>query len=194
MGLDYLDMMIIHSPQPWREVNRSEYRYEKENREVWRALEDAYGAGKLKAIGVSNFLEQDLENIMETAKIKPMVNQILCHIANTPLSLIEFCKKEGIVVEAYSPVAHGEALKHKAIAEMAKKYGVSIPRLCIRYDWQLDTVVLPKTADPQHMKENADIDFTISDEDMEILKHMEKIKDYGEFGFFPVYGGKLGKD
>ena len=77
---------------------------------------------------------------------------------------------------------------------MAKKYGVSIPRLCIRYDWQLDTVVLPKTADPQHMKENADIDFTISDEDMEILKHMEKIKDYGEFGFFPVYGGKLGKD
>ena len=74
---------------------------------------------------------------------------------------------------------------------MAEKYGVSIPQLCIRYDWQLGTIVLPKTANPEHMKNNADIDFEISEEDMEILKNMDKMSDYGEFGIFPVYGGKL---
>ena len=84
MGLDYLDMMIIHSPQPWVEVNQSENRYKEGNRQAWKALEDAYNEGKLKAIGVSNFNIEDLENIMVTAKIKPMVNQVLCHISNTP--------------------------------------------------------------------------------------------------------------
>ena len=94
-------------------------------------------------------------------------------------------------MEAYSPVAHGVALRNPAIGEIADKYGVSIPQLCIRYDWQLGMIVLPKTANPEHMKQNAEIDFVISEEDMEILKNMPKIEDYGEFGFFPVYGGKL---
>ena len=191
MGLDYLDMMIIHSPQPWDKVNQSEDRYVEGNRAAWRALEDAYKAGKLRAIGISNFLQTDIESLWETAQIKPMVNQVLCHISNSPLELIDDCQKKGIVMEAYSPVAHGEALKNKAIADMSEKYGVSIPQLCIRYDIQLGMIVLPKTANPEHMKENAAVDFVISDEDMEILKHLEKIKDYGEHSFFPVFGGKL---
>lgn len=74
---------------------------------------------------------------------------------------------------------------------MQKKYGVSIPQLCIRYDWQLGMIVIPKTANPDHQKENMAIDFVISDEDMKTLKNMERIESYGEFGFFPVYGGKL---
>jgi diketogulonate reductase-like aldo/keto reductase len=88
MGLEYLDMMIIHSPQPWREVNQSDNRYVEGNREAWRALEDAYKAGKLRAIGVSNFLQGDIESLCEAAEIKPMVNQILAHISNTPFDLI----------------------------------------------------------------------------------------------------------
>ena len=190
-GLDYLDMMIIHSPQPWVLVNQSDDRFIEGNREAWRALEDAYKAGKLRAIGVSNFLECDIDSLWETAEIKPMVNQVLCHISNTPLALIDHCTAKGIVMEAYSPVAHGEALKNPAIAEMAKKYGVSVPQLCIRYDIQLSMIVLPKTANPDHMKANGDVDFVISDEDMEILKNIERIKDYGDSSFFPVYGGKL---
>ena len=191
MGLDYIDMMIIHSPQPWIEVNQSEDRYFEGNLEAWRALTDAYQAGKLRAIGVSNFLEVDIDNIWNNAEMKPMVNQVLCHISNTPLELIEYCQKKGIVMEAYSPVAHGEAMKIPAIGEMAKKYGVTVPQLCIRYDIQLGMIVLPKTANPDHMRSNADVDFVISDEDMEILKHAEKIKSYGESSFFPVFGGKL---
>ena len=190
-GLDYLDMMIIHSPQPWVLVNQSDDRFIEGNREAWRALEDAYKAGKLRAIGVSNFLECDIDSLWETAEIKPMVNQVLCHISNTPLALIDHCTAKGIVMEAYSPMAHGEALKNPAIAEMAKKYGVSVPQLCIRYDIQLSMIVLPKTANPDHMKANGDVDFIISDEDMEILKNIERIKDYGYSSFFPVYGGKL---
>ena len=191
MGLDYLDMMIIHSPQPWREVNQSDNRYIEGNREAWRALTDAYKAGKLRAIGVSNFLQSDIENLCETAEVRPMVNQILAHISNTPLELIEYCQQNGIIVEAYSPVAHGEALKNPAIKAMADKYNVSVPQLCIKYDLQLDMVVLPKTANPDHMRTNAELDFVISDEDMEFLKNIEHIRDYGESSFFPVFGGKF---
>lgn len=191
MGLDYLDMMIIHSPQPWLEVNQSDDRYYEGNLEAWRALTDAYKAGKIRAIGVSNFLQGDINNIWDNAEVKPMVNQVLCHISNTPLDLIEYCQAKGIVMEAYSPVAHGEALKNPTIAQMAEKYGVTVPQLCIRYDLQLGMITLPKTANPEHMRSNADVDFQISAEDMETLKHVEKIKDYGDSSFFPVYGGKL---
>ena len=85
----------------------------------------------------------------------------------------------------------GEALKNKAIEDMAEKYGVTIPQLCIRFDIQLGMIVLPKTANPEHMKVNADVDFIISDEDMESLKHVKKIKDYGRHSIFPVFGGKM---
>ncbi|MCB0011544.1 MAG: aldo/keto reductase, partial [Anaerolineales bacterium] len=89
MGLDYIDLMIIHSPQPWRKF-RGEDRYFEGNREAWRALEDAYSAGKLRAIGVSNFEQVDIENILAACTVKPMVNQILAHISNTPLELIQY--------------------------------------------------------------------------------------------------------
>ena len=104
MGLDYIDMMIIHSPQPWVKVNQSDDRYFEGNLEAWRALSDAYKAGKLRAIGVSNFLKEDIDNIWNNADVKPMVNQVLCHISNTPLDLIKYCQNKGIVMEAYSPV------------------------------------------------------------------------------------------
>lgn len=191
MKLDYIDMMIIHSPQPWIEVNQSENRYFYENKQVWKAMEDAVKDGKVRTIGVSNFLKEDIDNILSDCKIRPAVNQILAHISNTPIKLIEYCKSKNILVEAYSPIAHGEALKNAKIKEMADKYNVSIAQLCIKYDLQLGMVVLPKTSNPNHMKSNANLDFTISDEDMEELKNTEHIKDYGKHSSFPVFGGKL---
>jgi diketogulonate reductase-like aldo/keto reductase len=128
MGLDYIDMMIIHSPQPWTKF-RGEDRYFEGNREAWRALEGAYQAGKLRAIGVSNFEEADIENILQACSVKPMVNQILAHISNTPQELIQYTQDQGILVEAYSPVAHGELLKNQAVANIAEKYGVTVPQL-----------------------------------------------------------------
>ena len=190
MKLDYIDMMIIHSPQPWTKF-REEERFFDGNREAWRALEEAYKAGKLRAIGLSNFEKPDVENILESCSVTPMVNQILAHISNTPKELIQYTQDKGILVEAYSPVGHGELLKNEEIAGVAEKYSVSVPQLCIRYDLQLGLLPLPKTANPQHMKNNAEVDFVISEEDMELLKNVEQIADYGDAGMFPVYGGKL---
>jgi len=190
MGLDYLDMMIIHSPKPWMEYHEEDHYFEG-NREAWRALEEAYKAGKIRAIGLSNFQEGDIDNILASCTVEPMVNQILAHISNTPAELIRYSVEKGLLVEAYSPVGHGELLKNRTVAEIAGKYGVSVPQLGIRYDLQLGLLPLPKTANPAHMKSNAQVDFVISDGDMEFLKKMEKIRDYGESSMFPVYGGRL---
>ena len=120
-----------------------------------------------------------------------MINQVLVHISNTPKELIEYTQDKGILVEAYSPIGHGELLKNKEIAAIAEKYKVSVPQLGIRYCLQLDLLPLPKTANPQHMKANADVDFVISESDLNFLKNMEQIKDYGEHSKFPVFGGKI---
>ena len=193
MGLDYLDLMIIHSPQPWQEF-RDDNRYFKENKEVWKALETAYQEGKVKAIGVSNFLKDDLEKVLTSCQIKPMVNQILTHISNTKTELIKFCKENDILVEAYSPIAHGAILKNENIIAMANKYNVSVARLCIRYIIQLGLVALPKASSKEHLIDNLKVDFEISEEDMEVLKAIKTIEDYGQDDFFPVFSAKDQKD
>ncbi|MFB5677642.1 aldo/keto reductase [Paenibacillus terreus] len=103
---------------------------------------------------------------------------------------MEFCQKNDILVEAYSPIAHGAILENTEVKAIADKYGVSVAQLCLCYDIQLGLVVIPKTANPDHMRINAELDFVISDADMETLKNVEHIQDYGEHSFFPVFGGK----
>jgi len=187
MGLDYIDLMLIHSPQPWDDFRGGDYA--EGNRAAWRALEEALAAGKLRSIGVSNFQQADIESLLEGASVVPHVNQLLVHVGNTPAELIEYCTGKGILVEAYSPMAHGEMMKNSEVTAMAERYGVSVPQLCIRYTLDLGTVSLPKTANPAHMRDNAQVDFTISEEDMNTLRGLEH-REYGEFSFFPVYSGK----
>ena len=188
LGLDYIDLILIHCPQPWVEF-RGPKRYFRENIQVWKALEEAYKEGKVRAIGVSNFLIDDLENIINNCKIKPMVNQILCHIGNTPMDVIKFCQTNDIVVESYSPIAHGAALNNETIAKYAKKYGVSIAQLCIRYTLQINTISIPKASSKEHIEDNAKVDFIISDEDMIELIKLNEI-DYGADSFWPVFSKK----
>lgn len=185
LDVGYIDLILIHCPQPWI-LFRSKRRFFKENIQVWKALEEAYKEGKVKAIGVSNFLVDDLENIMKNCEIKPMVNQILCHIGSTPMDVIKFCQENDIVVESYSPIAHGAALKDKTIAAMAEKYNVSIAQLCIKYTLQLDTISIPKASSREHIKDNAKLDFEISKEDMIELIKLNEI-DYGKDSFWPVF-------
>ena len=188
LGLDYVDLILIHCPQPWAEF-RGKKRYFEENIEVWRALEDAYNEGKVRAIGVSNFLNDDMQNIFDHCRIRPMVNQILCHIGNTPIDVIKFDQENDVVVESYSPIGHGAALKNKAIAEMADKYNVSIAQLCNKYTLQLDTISIPKASSKEHIEDNAKLNFEIKEEDMvELLKLNEF--DYGLDAFWPVFRKK----
>lgn len=118
MNIEYLDLMLIHSPQPWADFRGGDY--SAGNRDAWRALEDAYKAGKLRAIGVSNFKQGDIDNILRDCTVKPMVNQLLVHISNTPTDLISYSQSVGMVVEAYSPIAHGKILDVPTITDMAK--------------------------------------------------------------------------
>lgn len=190
-GLDHFDLVIIHSPQPWTEVNQSDDRHVEGNREAWRALEDAYAAGKTRAIGVSNFQVGDLESLLAACKVQPMVNQVLAHAGNMPFSLIKWCRAHDILVEAYSPVGHGAVMGNVEIATIAGHYGVTVPQLCIRYCLQLNLVALPKATSEEHIRDNARLDFEISPADMEALCHIAPIRDYGEASHFPVYGGTL---
>ena len=185
LGVDYIDMILIHCPQPWI-VFRGPRKYYKENVQVWKALEEAYKEGKVKAIGVSNFLPKDLDNIIDHCEIVPMMNQVCCHIGNTPMDVIKYCQERGIVIESYSPIAHGRALENKAIQAMADKYHVSIPQLCIKYTLQLDTISIPKASSKEHIEDNAKLDFEISEEDMiELIKLNEF--DYGKDALWPVF-------
>jgi len=187
MGLDYLDLVIIHAPQPWMEFRETDNNYFKENIEVWRALEDLYAEGKVKAIGVSNFHDYDLDNILNNCRIKPMINQVLSHVGQTPFDIIEYCRKNDIVVEAYSPIAHGEADRIKEVIDIAKKYNKSFAQICLKYQLQLGCVVLPKASSLEHLKDNFDLDFEISEEDMNILNKVKPLDDYGNHDFFPVF-------
>ncbi|WP_249631136.1 aldo/keto reductase [Weissella sagaensis] len=186
MGLDYVDMMIIHAPQPWADFRNGEH-YFKGNLAAWRALEEAYDAGKIKAIGVSNFQQIDLDNILQNGRIKPAVNQILAHVSNTPFDLIKYCQDNDVLVEAYSPVAHGEILTNESLQNMADIYGVNVAQLCLRYCLQLGMLPLPKSETPSHIISNTELSFTISDEDMVTLKQFKHIENYGASDSFPVY-------
>jgi diketogulonate reductase-like aldo/keto reductase len=188
LGLDHVDLLLIHSPQPWAEF-REGGEYDAGNLEAWQALENALAAGKVRAIGVSNFERADIDNLLAHGSVAPAVNQVLAHVGATPFDLIDDCRSKGLLVQAYSPVAHGAALHDTALLEMAARYGVGVAQLCIRYCLQLGLQPLPKTANPAHLRSNASLDFMISEADMATLKGADGT-DYGEASAFPVFGKK----
>ena len=170
----HIDMMLIHAPRPWAEMDStSGNRYFKENIEVWKALEEAYEAGKIRAIGVSNFEIDDLNNIMAGGRVIPAVNQIRVHIGHVPKDLIDFCEQSGILVEAYSPNATGRLLKVPKICAIAEKYHVSVPQLASRFVLQLGLLPLPKSVHDDRIRQNAQLDFEINSNDMAKLLKLD---------------------
>ena len=170
LGVDYLDLMLIHAPKPWLLMFIPFIpRYKKANREVWRAMLDAKKEGKIKNLGVSNFNIKDIKNIQNYSKEKIFTNQIRIHIGHVPYKLIKYCKDNNILLEAYSPIGTGRLKNKKKLKVIANKYNVSVPQLCIKYCEMLDTLPLPRSKNPNHIKENLKLDFTISKEDMDEL-------------------------
>jgi diketogulonate reductase-like aldo/keto reductase len=169
IGLDYLDLYLIHAPWPWDEVGKD---CREENRQIWKAMEKFLASGRVKAIGVSNFGPDDLDNLLPACQTKPMVNQIRWFIGLDPSNTVQKCAEHDIVVEAYSPFAHGLIVNHPKIADIAARYGVSAPQLCIRYLLQKGAVVLPKATKTPHIQQNAELDFEISAADMGVLDAM----------------------
>ena len=166
LNLDYLDLYLVHAPWPWDEIGSN---YDKENTEVWRAMEEIYNSGRVKAVGVSNFNVHDLENVLKTATIKPMVDQIQYYIGFTEPKITEFAKDNDILVEAYSPLATGGLINNPDVKKIADKYSVSVPQLAIEFVIQNGVLPLPKAVHKEHIVANTKLDFTISDEDMKTL-------------------------
>lgn len=184
LGLDRIDLLIIHSPQPWTHFREGDYA--EGNKAAWRALEAAYEDGRVSAIGVSNFLETDLEPLMASANVAPMVNQVLAHVGNMPNRLIDFCRERDIVVEGYSPFGHGNVLGNDTIAAVARKHGVSPAQVCVAYVLARGLVTLPKASSREHMIANAQVDFVLDSDDMALLEGLV-LRDYGEDVAFPCY-------
>jgi diketogulonate reductase-like aldo/keto reductase len=164
IGLEHLDLYLIHAPWPWAERGRD---CRAENRQVWKAMEKFLADGRVNAIGVSNFDSGDLESLLPACDIKPMVDQIRWFIGLDPSGTVRTCAANDIVVEASSPFAHGLIVNHPRIGEIAARYRVSAPQLCIRYLLQKGAVVLPKATRTAHIEQNAELGFTIEPADMD---------------------------
>lgn len=170
LGLDYVDLMLIHAPKPWKELfHNSPKDYFEENLQVWKAMEEAYHAGKIRSLGVSNFTIPDMENIINHSEIKPVAEQIKTHIGNVDEEILTFCQKNGLQLMGYSPIATGQLIKDHRLVDMANKYQVTVPQLCIKYLVQRDILPLPKSTHKEFMEQNKQPDFTISAADMQTL-------------------------
>ncbi|MCB0912471.1 MAG: aldo/keto reductase [Propionibacteriaceae bacterium] len=166
IGLDYLDLYLVHAPWPWDEMGKD---CREENKIVWKAMEEFLASGRVKAIGVSNFGPDDLASLLPACTVTPVVDQIRWFIGLDPSATVAACAEHGIVVEAYSPFAHGLIVNHPEISDIAAGYGVSAPQLCIRYLLQKGAVVLPKASSTAHIQQNAQLDFEISSADIATL-------------------------
>lgn len=170
LGLDYVDLYLIHAPWPWAKRGN----YDQENKDVWRAMEEIYQSGRAKAIGISNFGVPEMKNIFAGATVKPMVNQIQYHVGYTENVITKFAKDNGLLLEAYSPLATGRLLQDPDLTAIAESYNVSIAQLAIKFCLQNGTLPLPKATHRDHAEINAQLDFTISDKDMAKLNSLEE--------------------
>ncbi|AQQ54898.1 aldo/keto reductase [Planococcus lenghuensis] len=165
LGLDYLDLYLIHWPLP------SQGKFV----ETWKALEQLYKDGRVRAIGVSNFKVHHLEEVIANSEVVPMVNQVEYHPRFNQRELHDFCKKHSIQLEAWSPLMQGGLLDEPALVEIAKKYDKSPAQIIIRWDIQTGVVTIPKSTKPHRIAENADVfDFELSQEDMDKINTLNK--------------------
>ncbi|WP_306009427.1 aldo/keto reductase [Bacillus sp. MMSF_3328] len=163
LGLEYVDLYLIHWPV------KGKYK------DTWRALEKLYKDGRVRAIGVSNFHVHHLEDLLETAEVVPMVNQVEYHPHLAQLELREFCKQKGIQLEAWSPLKQGQLLDEPVITEIAEKHKKSPAQIILRWDLQNEVITIPKSVKEHRIIENADIfDFELSSEDMEKIDALNK--------------------
>jgi len=169
LGLDYLDLYLIHWPANAKQFSN----WDEINLETWRAMTKLYKEGKIRSIGVSNFLPHHLKSLMKT-EIPPMVNQIEFHPGQMQNETVDYCKKHNMLVEAWSPLGTGRMLSNETLKEISAKYNKSVAQLCIRWCLQNEVLPLPKSVTPSRIKENTEIfDFVISDEDISTINSME---------------------
>ena len=171
LGLEYMDLYLIHWPAP----KKDDTAWEKENLDTWQALIELYNAKKVRAIGVSNFLEHHLSAIMQSP-VLPMVNQIQIHPGWWQAPTVEFCQKNGILIEAWSPLGRGAVLNEPTLLALSAKYAKTTAQLCVRWCLQKGILPLPKTVSQSRMQENASVfDFVITPDDMQKMDEIQLV-------------------
>lgn len=169
LDMDYVDLLLVHWPRPDEESD-----WKKLDIETWKAFEEIYKEGRAKAIGVSNFLNHHMQNILDNCEVVPMVNQIEFHPGYIQKDVVDFDKEHGIVVEAWSPLGRERVFKDELLNKLAEKYGKSVAQVCLAFALQMDVVPLPKSSSVERMKQNVDIDFELEEEDFEKIVNMEE--------------------
>ncbi|XJS11773.1 aldo/keto reductase [Aerococcaceae bacterium WGS1372] len=178
LQVNYINLVLIHWPNP-KSVRENDGWIHR-NREVWRALEDLQTEGKIHSIGVSNFMVHHLESLLETARIKPAINQIRLAPGLIQSEVVDYCKEHDIVIEAYSPLGHGTVMESETIKEVAENYlGKSAPQVALRWSLDKGFIPLPKSVTPKHIKSNLNIfDFKLSEQDIERLDKITGILEF----------------
>jgi diketogulonate reductase-like aldo/keto reductase len=175
LRLDYLDLYLIHWPNPIKYRNC----WQDANAGTWKAFEELYKAGRIRSIGVSNFRIHHIDELMKTAAVVPMVNQIRLCPGDTQDDLVEYCRKHNILLEAYSPLGTGLIFDIPEMKAFAKKYNKSIAQICIRWSLQMGFLPLPKSVNPERIKENSEVfDFELSQDDVKAIAGLKGVCGY----------------
>lgn len=174
LNLEYIDLLLIHNARPWHDKT-SDKTYFEENLSVWKAMKELQDQGLVRSIGVSNFKVKDLENLISKSGIVPTMNQIRYLIGDTQDEIVNYCNEKGIIIEAYSPLGTGKLLGNDKVEKIAKKYNKTLPQIAIRFCLENNILPLPKSVTPKYIKENFEIDFEISKEDMDYLNSLKDI-------------------
>lgn len=175
LDMDYLDLFLIHWPNPiafrdnWQEANAGS----------WKAFEELYKAGRIRSIGISNFHPHHIEELMKTATIAPMVNQIRLCPGDTQDEVVDYCRSRNILLEAYSPLGVGKIFEVPDMKRLAEKYEKSIAQVCVRWSLQRGYLPLPKSVTPARIKENAEVfDFELSADDVQLIADLKGVVGY----------------
>ncbi|EMC28798.1 putative reductase [Streptococcus mutans ST6] len=178
LKLNYLDLLLIHWPNP--KALRENDAWKTRNADVWRAMEDLYQAGKVRAIGVSNFMIHHLEPLLEVATVKPMVNQVLLAPGCSQEDLVAFCRQNEMILEAYSPLGTGSIFDNQTAQDLANKYNKTVAQIALRWSLQKGFLPLPKSATPKNILSNLAIfDFDLTEDDILKLDKIENVKSQG---------------
>lgn len=179
LGIDYVDLYLIHWPANARNYNN----WQKTNADTWRAMEELQAEGKIKTIGVSNFWKEHLEALFQTANVIPAVNQIEFHPGYWQPELVAFCKNQNIAIEAWSPLARGKVFGNEILENMANKHHKSVSQICLRWVIQHNVIVIPKSSTRERIDENINLfDFELSEEEM---NQIDTIPEMGFSGELP---------
>lgn len=177
LDMDYLDLYLIHWPNPIKFRNE----WQSANAGTWKAFEELYKTGRIRAIGISNFHPRHIDELMKTATIEPMVNQIRLCPGDTQDEVVSYCKERNIVLEAYSPLGTGQLFEVPDMKAIAQKYGKTIAQIGIRWSLQKGYLPLPKAVSESHIRENADIfDFELSEQDVQVISDLKGCCGYSQ--------------